>query len=276
MQIAFAISMLLSFWVVMDTKYAIISTVGYCLFGLQWYRYCLRIYNKFYIGPLIDLKLEMDSVVDPVREVRAKQLTEDSTTTGKADSSTPASSVKKSFFSKLGIPSMTTKARPAAAATGSSQGEGQAAVDNTPVVPSDMVWMEGFLSLDDSYSTVGAGSGATATTATTAASSGHNWVRKYLVLNKEAELYIYPSKKLFRSNPEAPERTRPIVLPDYDVINYSGSGSSADGSSSQLVIRLTVKEKLDGMRPWLFRCDSDIEFEDWLKTLSEASLLELY
>jgi hypothetical protein len=61
MMLSLALSVIASFWVLMDFKASCVCTFIFIFGMLQWWRYCLRIYNRFFVDPITEDALQFES-----------------------------------------------------------------------------------------------------------------------------------------------------------------------------------------------------------------------
>jgi hypothetical protein len=54
MMLSLALCVISAFWILMEFKVSCIATFVFCLGMLQWWTYCVRIYNRFFVNPIIE------------------------------------------------------------------------------------------------------------------------------------------------------------------------------------------------------------------------------
>lgn len=275
----FALSMLMSFWVVMTARAAMICTFVFIVFGALWWKYCIRIYNRFFIATA-DMVFEVaqgeaDENKDPTEESRrmaqrGAQGTDDKGNGPTSKSSQPVSSApvaKKGLASMFKIVQSQSPAERdrEVAASAAVAAEGLTA-NGTSSHHADT--LQGYLYLDEIV--VGGKHGnAKALSHAHGDNSvhSHSWNRRFFVLNEDGELNYYVSKRAFLDNPNDALRTRPLLLSE---LNVYGEKISSTSGVPDFELKLEYKDASEG-RPWLLRCEGEEEFDHWFEVLSRVS-----
>jgi hypothetical protein len=268
---SFAISMISSFWTVMTVRAAAICSAFFLFISYQWWRYCLRIYNKFYVKRLFFLGMDDttgDAERDPTKRPRdlIQQIQGDSA----QSSSTPGTtSVLGRLRGMFGADTKESSTR--------DLEKGKEAPLSAPISNRDQhnhgtehweaVHMQGYLSINESEKVTrkkgGFGGGS--------AEISESWVRRYFVVTLEGEMFMYKNKFHFHEEPDMPLRSRPIRLCDYDIRHESSRDDKLRMELYYLV--LEHKDRDEGIRPLKFKCDSAEECSQWIGMLQSGAAL---
>lgn len=244
---AFALSVFFSFWGLMYLEAAATSTVLFTLSSLAWWKYCTRIYNKFYLDPVIPETLGNFNETDE-RESQHSQMdggmrdpTKPSTNHG--SSSSPISPNKSKASQSGNIFSFLRNKPVKGSAVGhtlTNPNESSCPVTTTIAASSSDGLMEGYL---------------------TKLGKGNNWTRRYFVLTRTGNLFYYTGKLDYQNSPKSPIKERPIEVRLYSVT------CTANEDDGLFEMKLDVKDGEEGGRCWVFRCDTDDELEQWQEAL---------
>mmetsp|Transcript_15107 Transcript_15107/g.22725 ORF Transcript_15107/g.22725 Transcript_15107/m.22725 type:complete len:406 (+) Transcript_15107:142-1359(+) len=271
--IAFQCMTLATTWVVMKTYASSVCTAVLMVGAVYWYKYCLRIYNRFkFIEPDIEWRnsdggsdvAKHSSSIDqnPMHGVQSDVGPETSMTTGERDRpdmegtsgtvvSTAASSDKDKKKQSI-LSRMTSRMKQDSRAGSELSREPSmmsTASANVAIAPaSNRIWMEGYLSkMGMSKSML----------------SSTEWSRRYFVL-KATDMYYYKNREDFEADPSKSIKNRPI-----SIIGYELSLLSVDGHPPH-EFELKPEREEDDRRTWRFRCDTLDELTAWVSAFDSA------
>lgn len=275
--IAFQLMTLAVTWVMMETYSSAVSTVVLLVGGLYWYKYCLRIYNRFkFIEPDIewrnsDAGSEMlrstdtfnerpDDDTDKLSDDHVKQPSTDSF---KINPNTQGMSMhnQQSITEGL-ITQQSTKVNKRSSVMnmfkrkessmsnvvqeGSQVSNVLHASDTT--VPTQKLFMEGYLSKMGDKGMM---------------SSKPDWSRKYFVL-KGSDMFYYKSREDFEADPSKSIKNRPIGVSRYVLRKIS------EKDRPPFEFELKPESDDDDRRLWRFRCDTVDEMNAWMDAFAIA------
>lgn len=275
--IAFQLMTLAVTWVMMETYSSAVSTVVLLVGGLYWYKYCLRIYNRFkFIEPDIewrnsDAGSEMlrstdtfnerpDDDTDKLSDDHVKQPSTDSF---KINPNTQGMSMhnQQSITEGL-ITQQSTKVNKRSSVMnmfkrkessmsnvvqeGSQVSNVLHASDTT--VPTQKLFMEGYLSKMGDKGMM---------------SSKPDWSRKYFVL-KGSDMFYYKSREDFEADPSKSIKNRPIGVSRYVLKKIS------EKDRPPFEFELKPESDDDDRRLWRFRCDTVDEMNAWMDAFAIA------
>mmetsp|Transcript_33031 Transcript_33031/g.47741 ORF Transcript_33031/g.47741 Transcript_33031/m.47741 type:complete len:380 (-) Transcript_33031:282-1421(-) len=248
MIIFFALSTILSFWVVFDFPAALTSSVIFVAASYVWFVDSQRIRLRFHWNST-DLEMSANRSGESVERgsenpgnwiprsdvlVDSKQTNESATykppigsiantTTNANNTNSTVSPLNHSFPSQ--ITSTVQKHHPLAVA------------------------MEGYLGTRDK----------------------EKWERKYVTVNYRGDLYFYLSRIKYRSDPLTNRMNqRPIQLENYSILLPTSNASESE-RADQLIIELIYKGEEKAFKKWLLRTDTAEEFDIWSSVLLEIS-----
>jgi hypothetical protein len=235
MVFALALGLLMSFWILMDWMAGTISTVV-LVYGIgMWWKYCSRIYNKFYL----------ESLLKPYQSTGVLAGTWD---TGNEDPMDAAQEDEDDGgVSMTQRPGTTIGTAATAAEVAGSNSAGvllhsKAPTGSAPkheftstVVSSSSAAMQGYIGkmLDNG-----------------------RFVRQYAVVNSLGYMHCYVSRQAFVDNPNKPLHDRPINLRDHSV------------TIGQCSFALNVAAHDPPIKAWQFQTDSGEELHEWISAIS--------
>lgn len=245
MMITFSVATVLSCWVVMSFEASVGCSVSFAIAACYWYKYCERIYLRFYWDPEETGWNAGTGTFDDLAEMDPSQQIEQShNPLTKANSYLPKELAnkpkkKKGFVgmifgkgsskNKVEAPGEQDRSRSRSGSNGSAALAGspsvglQRTLTNNSVsseapnfhLPTNLNWaatsaqrgivMEGYL-------TKRGGS-----TQKFMDFRNEPWERRYFTLTSSASLYIYKNRHEYRNDPKSPIFTRPLRLADYYV-----------------------------------------------------------
>jgi hypothetical protein len=270
MAIFFAISMLTSFWTVMTVRAASISSAFFIFISYQWWRYCLRIYNKFYVKRLFFLGA--DDIVDREAERDPTKVHKEHTNSRTASTAgvTPAYQPQEPSTLLGKLVSVFGKKEGDRDVEKGNNVDMTDPVSNTDNTADGEHWdtahMQGNLSINEAEA-VTKKKGIFRTSRSTI--TVDNWIRRYVVVTMEGELYLYKNRFHFREEPDNSLRSRPIRLCDYNIRQEISKDPKLKIDVHYIV--LEHKDKEEGIRPWTFRCDSAEECSQWIGALESGA-----
>ena len=259
--IFFAISTLFSFWILMSVQAAIASSIVFALSCVQWWKYSVRIYAKLYLdydSPELkeQRRFEEDGLFDDDDDDPTEPRVQQSTPqTQNARDNFKAKRIKKNKL--FGFTRKTSSVDSDQDADDDEEKKDDESDRQIAIGSRKGCAIEGYMTKCD-------GKGR------------QNWTRRYFVLTKDGDLYYYKAKANFIADPKSPIKIRPIELGLYDVeATLTEAAAGAASAESLYEISLSPKDKEEGGRMWLFRCDNDDEFVAWKECLSIASSMEI-
>mmetsp|Transcript_27981 Transcript_27981/g.47271 ORF Transcript_27981/g.47271 Transcript_27981/m.47271 type:complete len:408 (+) Transcript_27981:107-1330(+) len=277
--IAFQLMTLAVTWVMMETYSSAVSTVVLLVGGLYWYKYCLRIYNRFkFIEPDIewrnsDAGSEMlrstdtfnerpgDDNSDKMSDDRVKQQSADSFKISSNPQQGMSMHNQQSITEGL-ITQQTTKVNKRSSVMNmfkrkessnanvvqeGSQVSNVMHTSDTPA-PTQRLFMEGYLSKMGDKGMM---------------SSKPDWSRKYFVL-KGSDMFYYKSREDFEADPSKSIKNRPIGVSRYVLKKIS------DKDRPPFEFELKPESDDDDRRLWRFRCDTVDEMKAWMDAFAVA------
>lgn len=240
--IAFQAMTLATTWIVMKTYASAACTAILLVGGMYWYKYCLRIYNRFkFIEPDIEWK-DDERQNAPVND---QPITESHAL--KSDISSPENSTnfnaqRRKSTDKKSIFRMPTRS------TDTDNNMNALLVANAGGGNSSShVWMEGYMSKESNTKNI---------------LSSDSWNRRFFVL-KESELYYYKSREDFESDPSKSIKNRPISVVGYQVRSLSNG-------HPPYIFELRPDREGDDRRVWKLMCDTLDEMNLWINAFNEA------
>jgi hypothetical protein len=87
------------------------------------------------------------------------------------------------------------------------------------------------------------------------------WERRYFVL-QGSSIFYYKDRRSYQLRPEEPVNTRPIDLRGYSLI--------AGAYEPPFAISLVPLDADDNRKAWKFRCDTLVEFNNWIEKFRKA------
>ncbi len=290
MVLFFALSTLMSFWVLMNLYAASVSTAIFVLSSTFWWRHCIRIYNRFYFEKNTDFNRDSrtsevgedgmerhnsnaDCACPPPLSPSLPSPTSQSVDPSASSTSSPATNFLRHrlFRRKISKPSNTSSSSVSAEAD-----KGVASHFNE----SDTV-MQGYLStrrVANSNSPFALGSLSPFNLLSTP------WSRYFFYLSSSGLLYFFASRSHW---PKKPLNKRPIQLSQYAVSVHRDSGGGDDSESDSSTstnnsrgvqysrerdaifeLRLEYVKSNDQVKSWVLRCDTEIELQEWNNAFS--------
>jgi hypothetical protein len=328
----FAGSTVWVFWCVMSIPQALCCTVLFFAVGTQTYYYCERIYLRFYWnktesnwnnGDIEGGGVEMD--MEPGAQYSNTYANDGSNPmhggggggAGGGDGGTKATYTKK----KLPFPFNLSFKRPVssketadgitAAASSSARGNTNAsasgiiAIDTPTAMAGDFKGID--LSAGSSRNMVAMEGYFTTKSRSEAAPTlidRKQWDRRYFVLFKTGEFYIYKIRQDYRVNPKEPMYTRPLRLIDFYVAvdntdqelrsEWDDEGRTERSAALTVATSVPARESRKALpfrfqltlipreneefddraqfrNHWLLRCDTEEELEIWIATIRDLS-----
>jgi len=236
MMIMFSVATVLSCWVVMDTNGAIGCSVAFAIAACYWYKFCERIYLRFYWDEdefgwqARGSTIENPDDLDPAGNGRSESV--DNIVALPKKKNKKAKKGGFSFFKKKEkeTPSQRQKSvesdgdepRDRTASNGDSDHGGRTdltgrSFSGVKAGPRGVV-MEGYLTKR--------GGGTSYLDF-----RSEPWERRYFTLTATCNLFVFKSRQEFRNDPKNPIYTRPLNLNDYYIEVLSASGDSNDKKS---------------------------------------------
>jgi hypothetical protein len=203
MVLAFALSTVFAFWMIMDYPPAFICSSLFIVAAYMWYTTCERMYLRFYWNKEDDGWQQRDREVDDIDEDDEPRLPYKITDTADSSTTTAFQKNKNTSFlttlkERVGIKTHITdgSASPpsqvGAAGKKSVTTEGYLGIKRASVL-TDLV-------LEKKNN-----------------SGGAKWKRQYFVLFSNGCLYTYRTRQEYRNDPSSPKYTRPIKVFEYVV-----------------------------------------------------------
>jgi hypothetical protein len=232
-----AVGLLMSFWLLMDWKAATVSNIVLVYAVSMWWRYCARIYNKFYLEELL---VGEHSIASSKRWTDSRQ--------------------NKSDLAKEGVEMRLTISSPLPAV--------EVAIVNAhvPVPTQSHTIIHHSRSPEKSSPAHGAGHGEAHFRGNIAVegylrkqSTSGGWKRRYFVADNAGNMFYYEAKTDYLHKPTAPIKNRPISLKDYRLQLVL---------SSCTLILLPSDDCLTGTRTWTLQSDAEEEIMDWKEAIS--------
>lgn len=286
----FALSTVLLFWVVMDSKSAVASTIGFFILAYHWCYYCSRIYRRFYFDkaamanqagrwgrdsetsspdePMVPVHLE-EVARNPLRDTMTMDL--ESGGGGSEEVERPSIG-RPSFVERMSaaLPnsvrmSMTSRPPEGQQTNRTSLLSRQTFGTNPPAPvtisrnPKDIA-AEGFVVMN--------------TTPQTSVKLPKVWERRYLVMNYRGQLSYYKTRQDYRGNPAATLNPRPLSLDDFFVSTEKTESDASTVISAEGVIRFQfslVPRDDPQYRTWIYRTDTEEELEMWVSTIRSVA-----
>lgn len=98
------------------------------------------------------------------------------------------------------------------------------------------------------------------------------WTRCYFVLFTTGNLYYYKSKQKFKSKPLKPSNVRPIEMKHYSVIS---DVLLTEGALPVFELKLRFSDPIETGRSWVLRCDTEDERDLWNAALSSFTFANI-
>ncbi len=267
MMFTFSAATVLSCWVVMSFEASLGCSVSFLVAARYWYKYCERIYLRFYWNhEEAGWKRGAESVDSQCEEeIAAKQIafTMASTYTPKQSPVNKSMKARKGFFQTL-FGTKTNKSEDGERSdVCSSFGSSAHSLKMLRTVTSNTVDSEVPTGTANSSSRVSLGtSGRKAVMEGYLTKRGGNgqkflnrsepWERRYFTLTSAGNLYIYKNRHEYRNNPKHPIYTRPLRLSDYYVeVNNFDDELRADNMSG-----MSGRKSEGGLQKSLFTVSS--------------------
>lgn len=275
--IAFQFMTLAVTWVMMETYSSAVSTIVLTVGALYWYKYCLRIYNRFkFIEPDIewrnsDAGSEMLRSTDNLSDTKedSAHFSERIPATANTSDSLKAPILQQgqgmSMHNQQSITAgLITQQAPKTKSRGSVMNmfkkkesgpvvqEGSTvssalhASDTPSSTQPQKLFMEGYLSKMGDKGIM---------------SSKPEWSRKYFVL-KGSDMYYYKSREDFDADPSKSIKNRPISVSSYVLRKIS--------DEPPFEFELKPESDDDDRRMWRFRCDTVDEMKTWMDAFKAA------
>ncbi len=268
------------YFIMMDGISATVCSVitGVCM--ILWYRYALRLYNRFsWSGINIDWSEDDESTKDPTEAL--DELTATVVNDIHAKTNRYQQSDKKSIkdFQHSG---KTSNKRESIKSISPTKSDPNKPPTTAPIDISDKVSViEGAEMygaahhLDDVQTVITSSSsqqdileltkgmtfGSYLTLKERGRLGGEKWVRRYFII-KGHHIFYYQDKRSFELNPAKPINKRAIDLEGYTLV--------AGSTEAPYPISLVPYDSEDIRKVWKFRCDTSGEFERWLQLFSVA------
>lgn len=296
MIISFAASTVCVFWTVMTMPEAIVCTAVFMFAARQWYYYSERIYLRFYWNK--DETRWEDGAVDNEMELDNEPQIPNSGSSNPMHKSDAAAyterkvkfpinfGIKNAFRSKKEKPEETEAASVFEGTVGGGSGSiADAKVDLGSTSSKGMIAMEGYFTTK-------------CRTEQHIIGDAKRLERRYFVLFRTSEFYIYKTRQDFRTEPKAPIYIRPLRLIDFFVkvdntdqelrlefeddsrsnMTDSTTNRTVNQKSMPLVFQITLiprENEQDDVRAqfrnhWILRCDTEEELEIWLNIIKEV------
>jgi hypothetical protein len=282
----FGLQLIGMYWIMMDNTSAIVTSVITVICMIGWYRYALRLYNRFsWSGIDVDWLGEEGTgtggdndknPVDQLDELNPNLVSDLTSKTSKYTESNKKS--MKDFQSN------TKKKRDSATTNVTGIGSPIDISDKHSVVDGaalgdrfDLTGGDGPTHHLDDIQTVITSSSTTkevvdAVKGMTFGSylsmkersnrfSGEKWIRRYFII-KGSTIYYFQDKRSFDLEPSKPLNKRPIELEGYTLV--------AGSLEPPYPISLVPYDNDDIRKVWKFRCDTSTEFERWIQLFTIA------
>lgn len=281
--IAFQLMTLAVTWVMMETYSSAVSTVVLTVGALYWYKYCLRIYNRFkFIEPDIEWrnsdagsemlrstdnfnsdnddssqypekasmslkhpKNSSDSLSQPIlpQGQGMSMHNQQSITAGLMTQQAPKTKSRGSVMNMF-----KKKESGSVVQEGSVVSSALHSSDTTSAVTNQKLFMEGYLSKMGEKGLM---------------STKPDWSRKYFVL-KGSEMFYYKSREDFEADPSKSIKNRPISVARYVLRQIS------EKENPPFEFELRPESDEDDRRMWRFRCDTVDEMKTWMDAFTIA------
>jgi hypothetical protein len=226
------------YWLMMDQTSAIVTSILTAIGMVYWYRYSLRVYNRFSWNK--NVKLDWNEEEDPEEELNdlnpnALNMVQG----GKSSKKKGGGDGKNVSF-----------ANGASSDKKSVKGDGGDSESDGKLRGIDK-FVAGSVGLSGGYLTI-KGNGI----------FGRDpWERKFFVI-RGTLIYYYKDKRSFELEPQKPINLRPIELEGYTMI--------AGAVEPPYAITLAPIDPDDIRKAWKFRCDTLTEFNNWIEIFNDA------
>jgi hypothetical protein len=279
------------YFIMMDGTSAIAASVITVIFMIGWYRYALRLYNRFSWSNInIDWLGDSENDKDPTETLEELNPTVVNELHARNTKFQQADKKSMADFQKNKKPSDKSSKR---LSTKSSTNQPTSAVPDAGHAPVNISDKVSVIDGVDHHTTVGnsnqnyeeiqsvlAGQGGKDVTQQdlveiakemtfgsylTLKERGRlgreNWVRRYFII-KGHHIFYYQDKRSFELNPSKPINKRAIDLEGYTLV--------AGSMNPPYPISLVPYEADDIRKVWKFQCDTEAEFERWIQLFSIA------
>jgi hypothetical protein len=288
---SFGFQLIGMYFIMMGISSAISSSVitGICM--IFWYRYGLRLYNRFsWSGITVDWLGEEgdEGEKNPTDELNPDLVKE---MQGKTDKYNQTKGKSMADFQKPKTPLLLPAKKDLSTTTASRPGSTRGGTEvGSPIDDSKSGYSSASKQFEDELESAYASSAKLKTTSVTGSESKQSaqdivlatqgltfgsyislqergkftdvvWKRRYLTLNGYI-LFYYTDKKAYEKEPEKPINKRPINLEGYTLV--------AGSSQAPYPIALVPYDPEDIRKEWKFRCDTYGEFEKWVQMFSIA------
>jgi hypothetical protein len=224
------------YWIMMDRSSAIVCTIITGIAMVLWYRYSIRLYNRFSWSQLrVDWNDEEDPDVE-LDDLDPSVINQLHNKTSKASSKPQSQSQRQRR------------------ATAPSESESSPSGDISGL---SVQQLHGI----DEDQAAAATSGGYLTLKASARFGRDPWKRRYFMV-RGISVYYYKDKRAFQSEPAKPINVRPIDLEGYMLI--------ADAREPPYLLSLIPIEEEDIRKAWKFRTDTLAEYSAWIDLFGAA------
>ncbi len=232
------------YWLMMDSTSAVVCTILTAIAMIYWYRYSLRVYNRFSWS---SMKVDWNEDEDPEEELNdlnpnALNMVQTGASKGKKGdkkgTDAAASGGKNVKFSDK----KSVKGDDKDDKGGNGEGGKLQGIDK---------FVAGSAGLTGGYLTMKG----------TGMFGRDPWERKFFVI-RGILIYYYKDKRSFELEPQKPINLRPIELEGYTMI--------AGAVEPPYNISLVPIDTDDIRKTWKFRCDTIAEFNNWVDVFTNA------
>jgi hypothetical protein len=289
---SFGLQLIGMYFIMMGIASAIATSIITGIFMIFWYRYGLRLYNRFsWSGITVDWLGEEgdEGEKNPTDELNPDLVKE---IQGKTDKYNQTKGKSINDYQKpkttLSLSSKKENQSSPASRPGSTRGGGTEI--GSPADDSKSVYSSASKQFEEDLESAYAASAHLKTSSLTGSESKQSahdivlathgltfgsyislqergkftevvWKRRYLTLNGYT-LFYYKDKRAYEVEPDKPINKRPINLEGYTLV--------AGSSQAPYPITLVPYDPEDIRKEWKFRCDTNGEFEKWIQMFSIA------
>jgi hypothetical protein len=264
------------YFIMMDKLNAIITSIITGLFMIYWYRYSVRLYNKFsWSNMIIDWGENKDSEKDPAQILEELN----PTIVNELHKQSNRNSDKKSIedYQRRSTRDRDRLSSRSKARDTVQTHEGPVNISDVVSVIDGVDHLTGSnQNLDEIQSVLNASNttqqeiidlakGMTFGSYLTVKERGtfgrENWVRRYFIIKGQL-IFYYQDKRAFELNPEKPINKRAIDLEGYTLV--------AGSMNPPYPMSLVPVDPDDNRKVWRFQCDTETEFDRWIQLFAVA------
>jgi hypothetical protein len=265
MMVLFAVSTILTFWFVFTLYSSIVATLVFVVAGRFWYVYCERIYLRFYwddsdVGHFRDTDAgQRPSSDNPLANVSPIHKVVTSTEPTPAGGVNVANSNNNQAERRNSKDKLAKKVSLWRSILGEKKraASGEKPPASTSSVTGDNVIMEGYMQKKGAFANEGK-------------AAAEAWERRYIVLNRSGQFFVFKSRLDYRNYPKQPlHGGRGVILSDFKVEVTNNPGTPGV-TASLYQVTLNPRDR-DGENVWQLKVDNEGELERWVLTMRDIS-----